>query len=215
MDAKQIADWSNGIFGWVDGQVGGWRTYTHEECYQLAKAGLETVPEGGMIMEIGTYTGLSSAVLLQVAREKKARIALIDMFMWNQGFEKGEVEAKMRSVLCQFPDVWWRMYWTSSEVATKIAAASCRTGGVVCPPFIDHNIDYMHIDGDHMNVKGDCELWFHHLKDKCAVAFHDANPDPRAPIGNMVVADALKWTEGWREMYWTRDDHCLMIRGRG
>jgi len=219
MNAKEIAQWSDGIFGWIDGQVGGWRTYTHDECYHLAEAALDSVPEGGQMLEIGTYTGLSSSVLLQVARARKARLALIDMFMWTQGFKGGaEVEAHLRSVLCQFPDVHWRMYYCSSATAHGVATQEEFIGGSVVRPFVDGAaLDFLHIDGNHEDVKADCALWFPHLKPQCTVAFHDANPNPAAPVGCMVVKDALKWTpesEGWREVWWSKDMNCLMVRRR-
>ena len=218
MNAKEIADWTERISGWIDGAEGGWRTYTYSERLHLAEAALDTVPEGGKLLEIGTYTGLSTSVLLQVARSKKAKIALCDMFMWTRGYEEGGVEAKLREVLAQFPDVWWRMYCTSSEIAKYVLTTTPSTHGVTCPPFINHDLDFLHIDGDHMDVKSDCKLWFPHLKPKCTVAFHDANPNPAAPIGCMVVKDALEWTpeaEGWRESYWSKDENCLMVRRRG
>jgi len=219
MNAKEIADWSEGIFGWIDGQVGGWRTYTYDERLHLTQAALDSVPEGGAMAEIGTYTGLSSSVLLQVARQKKARIALIDCFMWTRGYEKaGEtVEAHMRSVLCQFPDVWWRFYYMTSKHACEAATRNEVVGGNVVAPFIDRNLDFLHIDGDHGDVANDCAMWFPHLNPACAVAFHDANPNPAAPVGCAVVRDALHWTpdgEGWREMWWSKDENCLMVRRR-
>lgn len=216
MNAKEIADWSEGIFGWIDGSEGGWRTYTYDERLHLAEAALDAVPEGGCLLEIGTYTGLSSSVLLQVARQKKARIGLVDMFMWSSGYKEGaqEVERYCRSVLCQFPDVWWRFYYTSSAQALEQATSQPVDGHITCPAFINHDIDFLHIDGNHLDVKNDCKLWFPHLKEHCTVAFHDANPNPAAEIGCMVVRDALLWTPDWEEVHWSKDNNCLMVRKR-
>jgi len=214
MNAKEIADWTEGLFGWIDGSVGGWRTYTYDERLHLAEAGLDCVPEGGMIVEIGSYTGLSTGVLLQVARERKAKFASVDMFMWASGYEKGaeEVEAHLRSVLCQFPDVWWRFYYTSSEIAHYVMTTKPSTGGVTCPEWIDHNINLLHIDGNHLAAAADCEIWVPHVVGTGVVAFHDANPNPAAPIGCMVVADANKYTGNWTTLWHSLNENCLLIR---
>jgi predicted O-methyltransferase YrrM len=208
LTGKDIARLTDGVWGWCDGVVGGWRTYTDTEREQLARCALEVVPVGGMIVEVGSYGGLSTAVLLHVAREKRARLVACDMFMWNGA----EAEERLRGVLCAFPDVQWRFHWTSSKLAQLVATSLPETHGVTCPPFVDHNINLLHIDGDHMLAKDDCALWFPHLAPRAAVAFHDANPNPRAEIGCMVVRDALDWTPGWEQMYWSLDENCLMVR---
>ena len=109
------------------------------------------------------------------------------------------------------------MYWCSSAKALTVAAEEEFIAGNVVQPFIRNNIDYLHIDGNHEDVKADCALWFPHLKPSCTVAFHDANPNPAAPVGCMVVRDALAWTpesEGWSEVHWSKDMNCLMVRRR-
>jgi predicted O-methyltransferase YrrM len=208
MTGKDIADATESVWGWCDGVVGGWRTYTYQERLHLAECALAVVPAGGMIVEVGSYGGLSTAVLLHVARERKARLAACDMFMWNGV----EAEEKLRQVLCSFPDVQWRFYWTSSKLAQLVATSKPETHGVTCPPFVDHNIDFLHIDGDHLLAKDDCELWVPHIAPGGAAAFHDANPDQRAEIGCLVVRDAVAYTSGWEEIYWSKDENCLMVK---
>jgi len=34
----------------------------------------------------------------------------------------------------------------------------------------------------------------------------------RAEFGCMVVRDAMAWTPGWEEMYWSKEENCLMVR---
>lgn len=208
--AKEIADWTERIWGWIDGVEGGWRTYTYDERLHLAQAALDCVPEGGLIVEIGSYAGLSTSVLLQVARTKHAHYAGVDMFMWH-GLD---AEPRLRQVLCQFPDVWWRFYFTSTDFAHLVATSKPETGGVTCPAYVDHNIDLLHIDGDHCRAAHDCKLWVPHVVPGGCVAFHDANPDPRAEIGNLVVRDAMQHTPGWQEVWWSRHENCLMVRRR-
>lgn len=212
MNAQQIMEWSKGVWGWIDGAVGGWRTYTDDERLHLAQAALDCVPEGGMIVEIGSFAGLSTSVLLQVARERHARLASVDMFMWETGMKPGEPEARLRSVLCQFPDVQWRFYWTSSEIACMVATTSPETRGITCPPFVDHNINLLHIDGDHLCAAKDCELWVPHVVSGGCVAFHDANPNPAAPIGCLIVKDAMEHTIGWETVWHSMQDNCLLVR---
>lgn len=209
MNAKEIADITESVPGWVDGHVGGWRTYTYDERLHLAQAALDCVPSGGLIFEIGSYGGLSTAVLLHVARIKGAKLGSCDMFMWNPNLE---VERDLRKVLCSFPDVAWRFYWTSSIIAHYVATTQPDTHGVTCPPFVDHNINLLHIDGDHIAVAKDCELWVPHVVSGGVVAFHDANPNPAAPIGCQVVRDANQYTGDWILVWHSLNDNCLMIR---
>lgn len=208
MNATDIVNATMNVHGWTEHVVGSWRTYTDKERFQLAKAALEVVQSGSMIVEIGTYSGLSTAVLLHVARFKQAQLMACDMFCWRGE----EAEVHLREVLCSFPDVRWRFYAGSSEQAYQIAAMPAVSGHIVVPPFVDHNVDFLHIDGDHYRVASDCALWLPHLKSGGMVAFHDANRNPAADQGSTVCKDADAYTKDWPLIFETPEENCLLIR---
>ena len=206
MNGKEITDWSEKILGECDKH-----TYPYEERERIAQAALDAVD--GAIVEVGTFRGISSSVLVKVAQQKKVRALFVDPLVWHPGCTSADIEASLRDILCKCPDAYWRMYPFTSKVACELATSSVSGQGGQVAPFIDHNIGFLHIDGDHDGVDLDCSLWFPHLKPKATVAFHDANPHPRATdMAHHIVRDAQKWTEGWEDLGWSRDKNCLMIR---
>lgn len=156
---------------WQNAEGGG-TTYSKNERLHLAQAALDAVPQGGIIVEVGSYGGLSLSVLLQVARERKARVFACDPFVWNPEI----AEPHLRQVLCLFPDVDWRFYPLTSEKTRREMWANLE-------------IYFLHIDGDHRAVAEDCRLWLPLVKRQGVVAFHDASPDPRNEQGYQVFCD--------------------------
>lgn len=190
---KEIVDWSESVWSLNHSGVG--PTYTYKERLRLTAAAMEYVPEGGLIVEVGVYAGSSLSCLLQVARIKKARVVAVDPFVYN-GLE---AEQHLREVLCQFPDVNWRLYPTSSEVARGYES------GI--------EIDLIHIDGDHFDVAKDCRLWLPALKTGAVAAFHDVIQDIRSNI-YQVYLDVRPYMESadWSVLWWDRDsgENCQM-----
>ena len=195
MTAGEIADWSESLWGWSDG-VGSWRTYTHEERRQLAQAALDCVSASGVIVEIGCYGGLTAGVLLQVCRKRYARFVGCDSFGWNGR----EARKYLQSTLLQFPDVQWDFYPQTSIVTHDTVLNNKSVSAV----------DFLHIDGDHLKVDQDCELWLPLLVPGGCVAFHDANPNNDQ--GRKVIEDAERFTGWWPTIYRSLKDNCLMIR---
>ena len=195
MNAKDIADWSEGIWSLNHSGVG--PTYTYNERLRLTATALEYVPDGGLMVEVGVYAGSSLSCLLQVARNKKATLYACDPFLYNGA----EAELHLRNVLSQFPDVNWRFYPTMSAVAQQ---------SLVDTHLLDAGIDLIHIDGDHFDAARDCELWLGYLKPGGIAVFHDVIPDPRSNI-YQVYLDVGKHTGGWPILYWANDENCQLI----
>lgn len=196
MTAKEIADWSEGIWSLNHSGVG--PTYTYNERLRLTEVALENVPPGGTIVEIGVYAGSSLSCLLQVARLKAARIFCVDPFLYNGA----EAEMHLRTVLCQFPDVNWRFYPTRSETARNCLLQDGSLGS---------DFDLIHIDGDHLDCARDCALWLPYLKPGGIAAFHDVIPDQRSSI-YQVYLDVEKHTGKWPTLFWAKDENCQCIR---
>ena len=218
MNAEEIAKWSveNG-WGAQGGHKDGWCTYAYGDCLVLSRMALDYVPEGGCIVEIGSYGGRSLSCLLHVARQKKARVAGVDPFGWYGHL----AEPELRKLLCMFPDVWWRFYYATSELGFQVATTVKTNEGNYDqepaswegPPFIDHNINFLHIDGDHASADKDCELWLPHLVSGGIVAFHDARTlDMEVWDGGKVYLDADRFTNTWETLSHIKEDGCLLIR---
>ncbi len=195
MTAKEIAEWSEGIWSLNHSGVG--PTYTYNERLRLTEAALENVPHGGLMVEVGVYAGSSLSCLLQVARLKHAVVYAVDPFVYNGA----EAEAHLRTVLCQFPDVDWRLYPTMSETARNCLRDSHN---------LDQGIDLLHIDGDHFDAARDCELWFPSLKPGGIAVFHDCIPDQRSNI-YQVYLDVRANTGGWEILSWAKDENCQIL----
>ncbi len=195
MNVDEIAQWSEGVWSLNHSGVG--PTYTLQERFRLTEAAMNNVPDGGIIVEVGVYAGSSLSCLLQVARLKKAKVYAVDPFVYNGA----EAEAHLREVICQFPDVNWRLYPTMSDTACHYLENSRA---------LEAGIDLIHIDGDHFDVAKDCELWLGHLKPGGIAAFHDCIPDQRSNI-YQVYLDVIKHTAGWEVLSWAKDENCQII----
>jgi predicted O-methyltransferase YrrM len=195
MNVDEIAQWSDGVWSLNHSGVG--PTYTYNERYRLTQAAMHNVPNGGIIVEVGVYAGSSLSCLLQVARKKDATVYAVDPFVYNGA----EAEKHLREVLCQFPDVNWRLYPTTSDVACQ---------GLEHAQGLAAGIDLIHIDGDHFDVAKDCRLWFPHLKSGGIAVFHDCIPDQRSNI-YQVYLDVVEATKGWEILFWAKDENCQIL----
>lgn len=176
----------------------GTSTYDSEEMLRLAEAAL-SVPDDGLIAEIGVYTGCSASLLLQAARGRDIVILLCDSFrfQWDEN-----AKARLALTLETFPEVQLinALGFTSEE-------GSLMTGS---------ELDLVHIDGDHSEggIAEDCRLWLPKLRSGGLAAFHDYQWNEKAEYmakfpGLKAVVDRA--TEGWVEV-WTGGSYGLTIR---
>jgi hypothetical protein len=171
--AEQMVEWSlKNAEGWVDTQVGR-PTYYPDELLNLAEAALEGTTPGGLMVEIGCFSGLSTSILLQVARERMTRVLLIDPFVWWPEYAKPRLE----TLLLRFGDVMLRLEQETSEKVHQMFYGPADPEEDEDPPE-DDAIDFIHVDGNHEypGVKLDCDLWLPHLRSGGTVAFHDYSP---------------------------------------
>jgi predicted O-methyltransferase YrrM len=164
-------------------------TYYPDEQAALVKACMQVVPEHGKIIEVGVYCGLSASLLLQVAREKKAAVLLIDNFTTNGEYAL----AALGALLGHFRDVSVLVF------LPELAATHVNGFGA---------IHFLHIDGDHTypGVKHDCETWLPHLVMGGLVAFHDYN------FGQVdgVMKAADEFTKDWPTIAHVGINGCLI-----
>ena len=188
MTAAEIADWAmqntKGGLNDDDPRV----SYQRVEVERLAQAALDSVPQGGTMVEIGVFCGRSTSALLWVAREREATLWAADPFVWESEFALWNY-SKVRH---EFKDVSFLFYRMTSERMRAIF-----------PP--DDPIDMLHIDGDHFDAATDCRLWLPNLKSGGLVVIHDVVDDVRSNI-YQVYLDVQKYTSAWETLWWARDE---------
>ena len=122
------------------------------------------LPEGSLVVEIGSYEGKSSSVLASVADNNNFRLICVDPLVHdpNMGVP---VTSKTRaifkkSILGVFKNVSW-LAMTANEAAEKVTK----------------KIDFLFIDGDHTyeGVMDDYKNWLPKLRSGCCVTLHDYN----------------------------------------
>jgi predicted O-methyltransferase YrrM len=133
---------------------------THEEELRELYSHASKLPEGSLILEIGSYLGLTAALFAETG----VQVVCIDPF--KEGFDcVGDSSESMeatfkRNVLDVYKNVLLMKY--TSEEAVK---------------HVQDNVsfDMIFIDGAHefVDVEIDCKLWLPKLKVGGVVAFHD------------------------------------------
>lgn len=212
MTRDEIISYANNAWGWISGTVGGWPTYTLDEITHLTDAAISAARPDGMMIEVGCFSGKSLSVLLGAARnitnpysDTNPWVIGVDLFGWDPHL----CEPHLRNVLADFRDVQWRLYPTDSATAAR---------WLTQPPgdtlLVPGRLDFLHIDGEHSEagVTADLSAFLPYLRSGGIVAFHDANPDPRAPAGNEVICGADAFTAGWETIWHSREANCLMMR---
>lgn len=185
---EQILQYSDTCWGWTEGTVGSWRTYDRDELKVLCESALASVPTGGNLVEIGTFGGLSTSVLLSVARERKAKLWACDPFRWVGHLAKPQ----LYQILRQFADVMIDFREMTSEEYHKY---------LVETDTLPLMVDFIHIDGDHGGdaVDLDCRLWLPLLRQGGIACFHDYNRLCDDAVKGLIPA-VDRHTQGWGEL---------------
>jgi MMP 1-O-methyltransferase len=214
MTRDEIIAYAHNAWGWISGTVNGWPTYTLDEITALTDAALSVARPDGVSIEIGTFSGKSLSCLLGAARAVREttefaipgpRVVSIDLWGWDPEL----CLPHLRRVLADFADVAWRQYPTDTETALRWLT---RPPGDIW--LTEGSLDFLHVDGEHSEeaVVADCSAFLPYMRSGGLVAFHDANPDPRAEAGVAVCRGAERMTAGWETVYRSLEGNCLMIR---
>lgn len=154
-----------------------------EEGHELFNIACE-LPEGSLIVEVGSFEGKSSSVLASVADANGLRLICVDPLV---DFPNGGVPttSKTREVFINnIVNVFKNVTWIAKPTITAVEE-------------VNEEIDYMFIDGDHTynGVMVDCKLWLPKLKSGGLVTFHD-----HQNIAFWGVAKAVKeYCVGWEQ----------------
>lgn len=190
MNAEEIAEWADKNAWGADVLGGERRSYYLPELKRLAEVALQ-VPEGGCMVEIGVYGGRSLSCLLLAARQRNADVWAADPFVWNAELSEPRLMNLLEKSFWNIVDYPYHFCRMTSEEMRRIF------------PVIW--IDLLHIDGDHLDVDHDCELWLPLLKSGGLVVFHDVVPDQRSPIYKLYL-DVQKHTSTWETLWWATDE---------
>jgi predicted O-methyltransferase YrrM len=179
LNTAQIVEEATKWWGFADGVENSWITYYPAELMYLVDMGMQAVREGGTILEIGCFGGKTLLALALVAQQQKAKVIAVDPMVWAED----KAWPHLQQVIQRFDDRL-TFYKMRSEEAHQLVPA-------------DLVLDYVHIDGDHLDVSTDCRLWMPHLRPGGIVVFHDASTDPRNTIGTKTYDDAMEGTPGY------------------
>ncbi len=127
---------------------------------------VQSVPDGGIIVEIGTSKGGTTALIHAATRGRNTKIYTVDIAPQSKTYENlKDTDVKI-------------IVQPSAEVADNWQAM---TGG--------EKIDLLFIDGDHefKHVFEDFNMWIPHLRQKGLVVFHDYDPVERGGLVHFGV----------------------------
>lgn len=133
----------------------GCHTSELERLWNLANQ----IPDGGLIVEIGSYLG-SSTVLLALSGRQVIAIDCFKAYFDGFGHDKVVMEEEFKRNTSGYNNI--KLYQTESITAAR---------------WIKKDIDLLFIDGGHSyeDVKIDCEKYLPKLRVGGFVAFHDYN----------------------------------------
>src|SRR5215510_14436609 len=94
----------------------GEHTYKVNEMTSLLYTALAEVPDGGLYLEIGTYTGCSASLLLHAANKKQGTVIMIDPFVWKLNDVD---ERTLQITLDKFKAIEYLLFRMTSEEAIE------------------------------------------------------------------------------------------------
>jgi len=156
------------------------------------------VPEGGVVVEIGCYGGLSSSYLLRGLKKKRGRLYAIDPF--NSDLDKQEQLTDHLVPLENKPTralVAERLRRNGFEGLFELIEGFSQEAAAQWDPSV--KIDFLWIDGNHEQAWRDFKDFQRHLNPGARVAVHDAHPR----YGYQTVVDDVKriFAEGaWADL---------------
>lgn len=169
-----------------------------ELVYELAM----TVPEGGLIVELGVCHGKTAAVLAVVAWQRNGRYLGIDN--WSLEGTKGEVALVLDMVMhglgVRVPSQHERDFsiWDGREFNWALRVSDTHAEEWRQGP---DQVDFLLIDAGHdeANVSKDCEVWIPKVKPGGLIVFDDwpSGPGWQSSCHEAVRRHAEIWTGEW------------------
>ena len=157
---------------WYD-VAGFFSTQDAEEYNRL----VNLIPDGGLLVEIGSFNGRSMASLAETIKRKKLRVWVIDLFeTWRIGY-LGSEKYKEADGWIDAKDMLLRFATTMQEFGLD-PMIFCGTSQRVVKEFPNIKPDMVFIDADHSydGCMGDINTWMPQLGNGGIIAGHDYDP---------------------------------------
>jgi len=141
----------------------GEKWFNYQDIYKRI---VESVPEGGHIVEVGAWKGASTSYLAVEAQHKKLRIDVVDT--WSGSDEHKDMsDIKENSLFGTFIDNLRPVINLINPIRTDSVSAS--------KMYADQSLDAVFIDADHRyeSVKADILAWMPKVKNGGILAGHD------------------------------------------
>ncbi len=138
---------------------------------------VEQIPDGGLLVEIGSFNGRSLACLAETIKCKNLRVWAIDLFeTWRIGY-LGSEKYKEADGWIDAKDMLLRFSTTMKEFGLD-PMIFCGTSQRVAHEFPDAKPDMVFIDADHSydGCMGDINTWLPKMSVGGIVAGHDYDP---------------------------------------
>ena len=141
----------------------GQKWFNYQNIYKRI---VESVPEGGHIVEVGAWKGASTSYLAVEAQHKKLRIDVVDT--WSGSQEHKDIsDIREKSLFGTFIDNLRPVINLINPIRTDSVSAS--------KMYADESLDAVFIDADHKyeSVKADILAWMPKVKKGGILAGHD------------------------------------------
>ena len=137
--------------------------FTYEDIYKRI---IDSIPEGGRIVEVGAWKGASTSYLAVEAQHKKMRIDVVDTWAGSEE-HKNMDEAIKNSLFEKFIDNLRPLISLINPIRIDSVSAS--------KMYDDNSLDAVFIDADHKyeSVKADIIAWMPKVKKNGILAGHD------------------------------------------
>ena len=149
----------------------------------LYEAALQ-VPDGGLILEIGSFKGSSTYALVLGAQGRNVKVHAVDTWMGSPGGLK-EWPYGPAYTIDEFKHNLKEMLENGTVIMHEMSSA----GAYMIEPPLKPNLIF--IDGSHQyeDVLFDVTFWWERLQPNGVVALHDCLDHPNAPTGPKRAVD--------------------------
>lgn len=182
---KKINNLPDGWFGEID--------------IKIYKDLVSKIPDNGKMLEIGTWKGRSLCSIADIIKEKNISVWAIDTFEGTSSTPM-EVEAHKEAKTIDIEKLFKENIKSFDiENNINVIRGNSQNNDVVSK-FEDEFFDLIFIDGDHMALRGDIDLWYPKLKYDRICAGHDV----KWPVVKSVLFDVFQ--DDWIEEFniWTK-----------
>jgi hypothetical protein len=148
---------------YFNSEIFGEKWFNHQDVYKKI---IQSVPEGGWIVEVGAWKGASTSYLAVEAQHKRLRIDVIDTWVGSQEHIKMN-EVIENSLFGKFVDNLRPLINYINPIRTDSVTAS--------KMYDEESLDAVFIDADHeyKSVKKDILAWMPKVKKGGILAGHD------------------------------------------